>query len=141
MAGSKAITRIQAALAVVIVVMGLAGSAYFLSSGQGGGGSVIDMSIVETDPVNQIDAFNPANITVTHGTTVTLAIQNGDDETRLVQISAFNINQTIVSGETGRVTFAVGDAGVFKIYSPHTSPSAVSNGKPGSEITGYLIVK
>jgi len=124
---------------VLAIVVAAGAGGYFLSQSQSGSGPV-DLSIVETDPVNQIDSFSPANVTVTHGTDVTFAIQNGDDETRVFQISAFNVNQTIISGQTVRFSFTVGQAGTFKMFSPQTLPSAASNGKPGSAITGYLIV-
>jgi len=137
----KAITRVQGIIAILVILVAAGAGVYFLSPGQSQLISgPIDLSIVETDPVNQIDSFVPANVTVSHGATVTLAIQNNDDETRIFQIGAFNVTQSIVSGQTGRVTFTVGEAGVFKMYSPQTAPSAASNGKPGSQITGYLIV-
>ena len=98
------------------------------------------IAIVETDPVNQVDQFSPMNVTVSHGTTVTLAIQNTDDETRVFEISALNVNATIVSGQTTRVTFTVAGAGTYKMFSPQTAPSALSNGKPGAAVTGYIIV-
>jgi plastocyanin len=136
-----AITRTLAIIVALVILAAAGAGVYFLGSGQSQSGSkLIDMSIVETDPVNQIDSFNPGNITATHGTTVTIAIQNGDDETRMFQIGAFNVNQTVVSGQTIRVSFTVGQAGTFKIFSPQTAPSAASNGRPGSAITGYLTV-
>ncbi len=137
-----AITKMQGIVAILALVVVAGAGVYFLSSG---GSQLVsgpvDLSIVETDPVNQIDSFVPANVTASHGTTITLAIQNNDDETRVFQISALNVTSTIVSGQTERVTFSVGAAGVYKMYSPQTAPSAASNGKPGSQITGYLIVK
>jgi hypothetical protein len=133
-----AITRMQGVMAVLVIVVAAGAGGYFLSQS---GSGLVALTIVETDPVHQIDSFSPANLTVTHDTTITFAVQNGDDETRVFQISAFNVNQTIVSGQTVRFSFSVGQAGTYKMFSPQTAPSAASNGKPGSAITGYLIVK
>lgn len=138
--GRRAVSKAQGLIIIIALIVAGGGGAYFLSGHSQSGGGTIDLSIVETNPVEQIDSFNPANITVTHDTTVNLAIQNGDDETRVLEISAFNVNETIISGETVRISFTVGAPGVFKMYSPQTPPSAASNGKPGSPITGYVIV-
>jgi len=136
----KALSTMKGVIVVALVLVAAGGGIYFTNMNQTGAGKTIDLSIVEADPVNQIDAFSPANITLSHGTTVTLAIQNGDDETRYFQIYDLSINQTIISGQTQRVTFTVGAPGTYKMYSPQTLPSAVSNGRPGSAITGYLVV-
>jgi len=134
-----AITRTAATIAIVVVlVVGVAG-AYFLSGGNSQSGSgPIDLSIVETDPVNQINSFNPMNLTVTHDTTITLAIQNGDDVPRTFVISAFNVTQTIGSGAAARITITVGQPGVFPMVLP---PAPATNGfKASPVVTGYLIV-
>lgn len=112
---------------------------YFLGLGHSQSSpGAIDVSIVESDPVNQVDAFNPTNVTVSHGTTVTLAVQNGDDEARTFEISAFNVNQTIGSGDTMRMTFTVGQPGVFQMYLPPEPPIGTYKASPA--VTGYLIV-
>jgi plastocyanin len=133
----SAITRLQGIIAVVVIVVAVGAGGYFLSMG-GSGSGPIDLSIVESDPVNQVDAFNPANITMTHGATVTLAIQNGDDEPRTFQIAAFNVNQTIASGATNRITFTVGPPGVYTMYLPPEPPYAGFRASPA--VTGYVIV-
>ena len=135
-----AISKVLAVVVILAIVVVAGGAAFLLGHSQSGSTQRV-LSIVETNPVLQIDSFNPANITVTHDSTVNLAIQNGDDETRVLEIPQFNVNETIISGETVRISFTVGAPGVFKIYSPQTQPSAASNGKPGEAITGYLIVQ
>jgi hypothetical protein len=135
-----AITRTLGVIAIVVILVAAGAGAYFLGLGQSRSGSgPTDLSIVETDPVNQIDSFNPGNITVSHGTTVTLAIQNGDDVARTFVITAFNVNQTIDSGAAARITFTVGPPGVFQMFLP---PAPAANGFKASPIvTGYFIVK
>lgn len=136
-------------VAVVIFVAAVAAGAYFLTAGKTSSGSgsattsapksvTIDLSLIESDPVNQVDALSPANITVAHGTTVTLAIQNGDDEARTFEISALNVNVTISSGATNRVTFTAGQAGVYKLYVPPEPPYPGFKASPS--VTGYVIV-
>jgi plastocyanin len=135
-----AVTQMQAIIAVVVIVVAVGAGAYFLSAGKSGSGSgPIDISIVESDPVNQVDSFNPENVTLMHGTTVTFAVQNGDDESRNFEIAAFNVNQTIVSGATNRITFNVGAPGVYPMFLPATPPF---NGyKASPSVTGYVIVQ
>lgn len=125
---------------VVILVAAVGAGGYLLSAKPqaGSSSSTIDLSLIESDPVNQVDALSPANITVAHGTTVTLAIQNGDDEARTFEISAFNVNVTISSGATNRVTFTVGQPGVFKLYVP--PEPAYPGFKASPSVTGYVIV-
>lgn len=134
-----AITQMQAIIGVVVIVVAVGAGAYFISLGQSSPGSgPIDLSIVETDPVNQLNSFNPENITATHDTTITLAIQNGDDVARNFTISAFNVNQAIASGAAARITFTVGSPGVFPMLLP---PAPAANGFRASPVvTGYLIV-
>jgi len=134
-----AITQLQAVIAVVVIVVAVGAGAYFLSLGQSKSNSgPIDLSIVESDPVNQVDAFVPENITATHGTTITVAVQNGDDEARTFEIAAFNVNQTIGSGATDRITFTVGQPGVYTMFLPATPPYNGYRASPS--IKGYLIV-
>ena len=135
-----AITRVQGMIAVAVIVVAVGAGAYFLSAGKPSGSSgPIDLSIVESDPVNQVDSFNPANVTLTHpGATVTFAVQYGDDEARTFQIAAFGVNDTIGSGATDRITFTVGSPGVYPMYLPATPPF---NGfKASPSVTGYVIV-
>ena len=139
----NAIARTQAMILVVVVVVVVAAVAAFALLGSGSGTSqsssgTLSLAIVETDPVNQVDSLSPANLTVAHGTTVTLAVQNHDDAPRFLQISAFNINATIDSGTTQRVTFTVGSPGVFQMYVPARPAENALKASPA--ITGYLIV-
>jgi hypothetical protein len=129
---------------IVLVVLVAAGAGgYFLVLGQSKNSqpnpSAIDLSIVESDPVNQVDSLVPANITATHGTTITIAVQDHDDAARSLVITAFNVNQTIDSGTTQRITLTVGQPGVFQMFVP---PRPAANGlKASPAITGYLIVQ
>jgi len=134
-----AITRLQGIIIVVVILAAGVGGAYFLNPGKSQSSSgPISVSIIETDPVNQVDSLVPANITVSHDSSVTLAIQNHDDAARTFEIKAFNVNQTIGSGVTARVTFTVGQPGVFEMFVPPRPPA---NGlKASPSITGYLIV-
>jgi plastocyanin len=134
-----AITRMMAIIVVLVIVVAAGAGAYFLSLGKSQSGSgPIDLVIVESDPVNQLDSFNPTTITVSHGTTVTFAVQNGDDEARTFEISAFNVNQTIDSGATNRITFTVGQPGNYTMFLPATPPFNGYRASPS--VTGYLIV-
>jgi len=137
------LARMQVALILVVIVVAAGVGAYALStqgSSGGSGSQTVQMKITETDPVNQIDSFVPQNVSVKQGTSVTLAVQNGDDEIRVMTIAALNVNFTIDAGTTQRVTFSADKIGTFTMYSPKTVPSAASVGKPGSPVTGYLTV-
>lgn len=123
---------------MVILVAAIAGF-YFVGLGHIGSGSgTIDLSIVETDPINQVDSFSPENITATHGSTITVAVQNGDDEPRTFEIIAFNVNQTIDAGTTMRMTFTVGQPGVYTMFLPATPPYGGYKASPS--VMGYLKV-
>ena len=135
------LARMQVALLIVVIVVAAGVGAYALSIQGGGSNSqTIQMKITETDPVNQIDNFVPQNLTVKQGTSVELAVQNGDDEIRVMTIPAFNVNFTIDAGTTQRHTFIADKSGTFSMYSPKTVPSAVSVGKAGSPCNGTLTV-
>src|SRR5437870_8912712 len=102
------LARMQVALIIVVIVVAAGAAAYALSTQGSSGGTgpqTIQMKITETDPVNQIDNFVPQNLTVKQGTSVELAVQNGDDEIRVMTIPAFNVNFTIDAGTTQRHTF------------------------------------
>ncbi len=141
--GRSALARMQVALIILLVVVAAGVGAYVLStqgSGGGSGSQEIQIKIEETNPVNQTDEFLPQNVTAKQGSPVTLVVQNGDDEVRVMTIASFNVNFTIDAGTTQRFTFTPNQAGTFKMYSPQTAPSAVSAGKPGSPCTGYMTV-
>ena len=130
--------RTQSVILILVIVVAAVFGGYLLSKGGSGGGQTIDLVLVESNPVTQTDSFSPENITVTHDTTVTLAIQNGDDEARTFEISAFNINQTIGSGDTERVSLTVGAPGTFEIYVPAAPPYEGYRASPA--VVGYIIV-
>ncbi len=136
----SAITR-TVWIVVVLVVLVVAGAgAYFVTSGKPGSGpSIIDITIVESNPVTQADSFDPVNITVTHGTAYTLAVLNNDDEPRTFEISALNINQTIGSDDTIRISLTVPQTGVYKMFVPSTPPSVINGPRASPAITGYII--
>lgn len=135
-----AITR-TVGIVVVLAVLVIGGAGvYFVGSGKSGSGSgPIDLTIVESNPVTQADSFNPVNITVSHGTTFTLAVLNGDDEPRTFEISALNVNQTIGSDDTIRITLTIPQAGAYKMFVPSTPPSAINGARASPSITGYII--
>src|SRR5580698_6501110 len=122
-----AITQMQGIIIVVVVIIAAVGlGAYFLTQGKPTSGgpksSTVDLVIQESNPVLQNDIFDPVNITATHDTSLTLVVQNGDDEARTFEISAFNVNQTIGSGITERVTINLGQPGTFQMYVPPAPP-------------------
>lgn len=136
-----AIARMQAIILVVVIVVAAGGVAAYLASGGGSSSSgpmLIDLHLVESNPVTQSDSFDPQNITVPHDTTVTLAIQNGDDEARIFEINAFNVNETIGSGATERITLTVGAPGTYEIFVPPAPPYEGYKASPS--VTGYIIV-
>jgi heme/copper-type cytochrome/quinol oxidase subunit 2 len=135
------LARVQVALIIVVIVVAAGVGAYALSTqGPSTNSNEIQLSITETDPVNQVDEFVPQNVTVKVSTPVTFAVQNGDDEDRVFTITDFNFNITIPAHTTFRAAFTATKTGTFTMYSPQTKPSAVSAGKPGSACTGYLTV-
>ena len=138
-----AITQMQGIIVVVVVIIAVVGlGAYFATQGKSSSGgqksSSVDLVIQESNPVLQNDVFAPTNITASHDTTLTLVVQNGDDEARTFEINAFNVNQTIGSGITERITINLGQPGTFQMYVP---PAPPYNGfKASPAVIGYLIV-
>jgi heme/copper-type cytochrome/quinol oxidase subunit 2 len=126
---------------LVIVVVAIAAAGVYLYTrqpgGSGPGSSEIQISIKETDPVNQIDSFVPQNVTATQGTSLTFVVQNGDDEPRVFSLPAFAVNQTISAGTTSRISFSASQAGTFKFTSYAT---IVLFNKTAPILTGYLTV-
>jgi Cupredoxin-like domain len=125
-------------IVVIVAVLVVAGAGVVLLNSKSGPGP-IDLTIVESNPVTQADSFDPANITVTHGATFTLAVLNGDDEPRTFEISSLSINQTIGSDQTIRLTLTCPQPGVYKMFVPSTPPSAINGARASPAITGYLI--
>lgn len=122
---------------VIVVVAAVAGGAFLLGGSGSPGSSTILIQIIETDPVNQIDNLEPVNVTVPSGTPVTLAIQNHDDAPRNFVISALNVNQTVGSGSTERITITAPSPGVYEIFIPARPP--YDGFKASPSMTGYLI--
>lgn len=132
--------RTTAAIIVVILVVAAGVGVYVLSTqSSGAAGTELHLSITETDPVNQIDAIIPQNLTAKQGS-VTLVVLNGDDENRTLTIAAFNFTMFIPPHQTVRSSFTADKTGTFVMFSPQTKPSAASNGKPGSPASGNLAV-
>jgi hypothetical protein len=137
---TRAITKAEAGLAVVGLLIAAVAGIYLFSSSSNSARSTsveIRVEIRETDPVNQIDSFDPSNITATLGYTVTLVIHNGDDEPRQFLFNAFDINGSIGAGAAGRFTFSADRVGLFKFTSYAT---VILYGKVSPRLTGYLTV-
>ena len=135
-----AITKAQAGLVILVILVALVAGVYLFVSSSGSVNSTsveLRVGIVETDPVNQLDSLIPSNITASRGYTVTLAVQNGDDEPRQFLFSTFNINATIGPGTTNRFTFMADKAGTFDF---HSYATIVLYGKVSPRLTGYLTV-
>jgi len=136
-----AITRTMAIVLIVVLVGAVATGEYLLSQANTSGGTKeIDLHIIEDNPVLQIDHFYPDKIYVSPNETLSLAIQNGDDETRVFTLSQFGINVTISSGTTQRVAFQANNLGNFSFISPITPPSAASAGRQGPCLEGFFEV-
>lgn len=100
----------------------------------------IDLHVYEDNPVLQLDHFYPDTIVVPLGENITLAVQNLDDETRVFTLAQFNINVTIYSGATDRVSILASKVGNFTFISPITAPSVVSQGRKGPCLEGFFYV-
>jgi hypothetical protein len=137
-----AITRTMTIIiAVVLVVAVVVGEVALSNANKSPGGTVgIDLHIYEDNPVLQIDHFYADSLYVPLGANVSLAIQNGDDETRVFTLSQYGINVTIVSGTTQRVAFTAKALGNFTFISPITPPSQASAGRQGPCLEGFFIV-
>jgi len=129
---------------VIIVILAVVAAIEYsvgLGSGSGSGGAKeVDIQIIEDNPVLQIDHFYPAHIYVPMGENVSLAVLNTDDETRVFTLPQFNINLTMASGTTQRITFHADKLGNFTFVSPVTPPSPVSQGRPGKCLQGFFNV-
>ena len=137
-----AITRTQTIIIVVVLLVAVVvGEIALSNANKNGGGPIgVDLHIYEDNPVLQEDHFYPDTYYVPLGANISLAIQNGDDETRVFTLSQFGINVTIVSGTTQRVTLTANTLGNFSFISPITSPSAASNGRQGPCLKGFFEV-
>jgi len=138
-----AITRTQTIIVVVVLLLAVVAGEVALNNANKGSntGTVgIDLHIYEDNPVLQIDHFYPDTIYLPLGENVSLAIQNGDDETRVFTLTQYNINVTIVSGTTQRVTLTANKLGNFSFVSPITPPSSASAGRKGPCLEGFFFV-
>lgn len=129
-----AIIAILAVVAAVEYEVGLG------SNPSSNGSREIDIQIIEDNPVLQIDHFYPPQVYVPLGQNISLAVLNTDDETRVYTLSQFNINLTISSGSTQRISFQASKLGNFTFISPVTPPSPVSQGRPGKCLQGFFFV-
>jgi hypothetical protein len=138
---SRALSRIVSVLIIVVLVVAVAAFELSLSSKSNPNApKEVDLRIIEDDPVLQIDHFYPDSTYVAMGQNITLAIQNGDDETRVFTLTQFNINLTIYSGTTQRVMLHANALGNFSYISPITPPSPASNGRQGPCLEGFFYV-
>jgi len=122
---------------VLVLVVG-AGE-YFLST-RSGGVTEVDITIVETNPILQLDHFYPDNLTLALNEKVQFAILNEDDEVRVFAMPSFGINSTMAPGEAVRVNFVANQTGTFTFFSPVTPPSPVSQGRDGPYLNGTITV-
>jgi len=83
--------------------------------------------------------WDPSNITVTQGQTVTLVVFNGDDEDQhALAVDELSVNTgAIAPGATVRVTFVASKVGVFRFYDP-LPPTATD---PFRSEAGILIIR
>ena len=125
---------------VVLVVVAVGEYAIGLGSSTTKGTREIDLQIIEDNPILQIDHFYPAKVYVPLGQNISLAVLNTDDETRVYTLTPFNINLTISSGSTQRISFQASKLGNFTFISPVTPPSPVSQGRPGKCLQGFFVV-
>lgn len=138
--GRTALTRTVWTVLVVILIAAVAAEYELNVADSQAGSEEVDISIIEDNPVLQIDHFYPDRIDVPLGKNITLVIQNQDDETRVFTLSQFNVNVTMVSGTSQRVAFQANALGNFTFFSPKTPPSPVSQGRPGPCLQGLFDV-
>ncbi|MGH9918322.1 MAG: hypothetical protein ACRD6W_05570 [Nitrososphaerales archaeon] len=138
----SAITRTVAIIVVVVLVAAVvAGEEVLSNANKSPAGTLgIDLHIYEDNPVLQIDHFYADTIYIPLGDNISLAVQNGDDETRVYTLGQFGINVTIYSGTTQRVAFTANTLGNFSFISPITPPSPASVGRQGPCLEGFFIV-
>jgi hypothetical protein len=138
---SRALSRTVSVLIIVVLVVAVAAFEFSLGSKPNPNApKEIDLRIIEDNPVLQIDHFYADTIYAPLGANITLAIQNGDDETRVFRMSQFNINVTMSAGTAQRVMFQANTLGNFTFISPITPPSLASNGRDGPCLEGFFYV-
>jgi len=124
----------------VLLAAVVAGEIALSNSNKTGGSVGIDLHIIEDNPVLQIDHFYPDTIYVPLNESVSLAIQNGDDETRVFTLTQYNINVTIISGTTQRVNLRASQLGNFSFISPIAPPSPASGNLKAPCLEGFFYV-
>jgi heme/copper-type cytochrome/quinol oxidase subunit 2 len=138
--GRRGISRRTKWLALIIVlVLLVAAGEYFLST-RSNGTTEVDITIVETNPILQLDHFYPDNLTLALNERVQFAVLNEDDEVRVLTIPSFGINATMAPGEAIRVNAVANQTGTFVFFSPITPPSPVSQGRDGPYLNGTITV-
>ncbi len=101
--------------AAVVIVLVVAPALYLYWSNQSTSSIEIGIEVVGDGS----DYYLPANVTVTQGQTVTLAVYNTDDNTHGLAIPAFSVDTGIIKhGSTARVTFTANKIGTFLINEP-----------------------
>lgn len=126
---------------LIVLILLVAVAEYAINSGHSGT-TEVDITVVETDPVNQLDHFFPDNVTLTEGHSYQLAVLNGDDDVRVFTATEFGINETLNPGEAVRVNFTPNATGTFTFYSPVTPclNNDICHGKPGPYLSGTFTV-
>jgi hypothetical protein len=136
-------TRMSVVIVIVILVALVAVGEYEIGLGRGTGTSTakeVDLHIIEDNPVLQEDHFYPDTMYIQYGSNISLAVQNTDDETRVFTLSQFNVNLTIASGTTQRVTIFANKLGNSSFMSPIAPPSPASQGRKAPCLEGFFIV-
>jgi len=110
-------------LILVIVVAAVAAGEYYYqtssSSSSSSSGLNLHITIIGTPAAGTVDYYLPNNFTVREGETVTLAVQNTDDNTHGLVIRAFGVDTgKIPPGDTYRVTFVANQTGTFEYFEP-----------------------
>lgn len=135
-----AISQTAAIIAGIVLLVALIAAGYLATYKPNPNAQEVDITIVEDNPVLQLDHFYPDKVIVPLGKSITIAVFNDDDETRLFTLSQFNVNMTMSPGTAQRVTFVASSLGNFSYISPKTPPSPVSQGRPGPCLEGFFDV-
>ena len=124
----------------LIVIVG--GSAYYLySNSTNSPANTLQLTInIRGDGT---DYFDPANVTLKQGETVTILVFNTDDNTHGLVIPGLNVDSGIIQGShSARLTFTATTVGAF----PFNSPPSYCTGGVGNvcnsaqDLTGTLTV-
>ena len=102
----------KALLAVGVVAVLVAASAYYLYSSGESSKNALEVNIQIVG--DGTDYYVPANVTVRLGQVVTFSVFNSDDNTHGLAIPAFNVDTGIIKhGITAQVTFTANKVGTF----------------------------